>query len=140
MLKYVLAFLFLAIAPSILSSASFAQEFDPLGKTATDIHPTDVIQWTPVQALSDGKGHLLVGLRLETKDQFTIYKNKLEVRGPNGYSIAIKSAPESRKQMDPMGEGETDVYFGGDFELELIGDKPINSGMVSIFVTFLGGR
>lgn len=138
MLKYVLAFLFLAIAPSILSPVSFAQEFDPLGKGATDIHPTDVIQWTPVQALSDGKGHLLVGLRLETKDQFTIYKNKLEFRGPNGYSLSIKSAPESRKQMDPMGEGETDVYFGGDFELELIGDKPINSGTVSIFVTYLG--
>lgn len=108
------------------------------GKAELDIQPTDVIIWSPVQALSDGKGRILVALRLETKNQFTIYKNKLELRGPNGYSLVVKTAPESRKQKDPMGEGETDVYDGGDFEIELAGGKPINSGTLSIFVTFLG--
>ncbi len=130
-----LILLFVALG---FDSTNFAQTFDPNGSGATDIHPKDVIIWNPVQALSDGKGKLLVGIRLETRDQFAIYKNKLELRGPSGYSLRIANAPESRRQQDPMGEGETDVYDGGDFEIELIGDKPINEGTVSLFVTSLG--
>ena len=138
MLKNLVMILFFLLVPALRSTEIFGQELELGGKAALDIHPTDVVLWTPVQALADGKGHLLVALRLATKDQFSIYKNKLEFRGPAGFSMAIKTAPDSRKQQDPMGEGETDVYDGGDFELELIGDKPLNSGTVSIFVTFLG--
>ncbi len=138
MLKPLLAFLFFSSFASFITSEVFGQELALQGKADLDIQPTDVIQWTPVQALSDGTGHLLVALRLGTKDQFTIYKDKLEIRGPAGYAVTMKSAPESRRQKDPMGEGETDVYDGGDFEIELLGGKPINSGTVSVFVTFLG--
>lgn len=138
MLKSLIIALTLFASASSLTKDGFAQTFDPTASGPTDIHPKDVIIWTPVQALSDGKGHLLVALRLETKDQFTIYKNKLELRGPAGYSLAIKSAPETRRQQDPMGEGETDVYDGGEFEIELRGDKPLTSDTVSLFVTSLG--
>ena len=115
-----------------------AQSFDPTSSGGTDIHPQDVIIWTPVQALSDGKGRVLLGLRLETRDQFTIYSDKLEFRGPSAYSLRVKSTPESRRQQDPLGEGETDVYHGGDFEIELVGDQAPPGDTLSIFVTSLG--
>jgi len=137
-LKHLITFLLFFMVSAPHNSEVFAQGLTLEGKPGLDIHPTDVIIWTPVQALSDGKGHLLVALRLETRDQFTIYKDKLEIRGPAGYSVTYKTSPVPRKQQDPMGEGEVDVYYGGDFELELKGDKPINSGTVSLFVTFLG--
>ncbi len=138
MRKNLIQLLILVFVAVSFGTQSFAQTFDPNGSGATDIHPKDVIIWNPVQALSDGKGKLLVGIRLETRDQFAIYKNKLELRGPSGYALRITSAPESRRQEDPMGEGETDVYDGGDFEIELKGDQPINEGTVSLFVTSLG--
>ncbi|RZA20429.1 MAG: DUF255 domain-containing protein [Proteobacteria bacterium] len=134
----------LILALSLILSLAYglpnakAQTFDPSTSGATDIKPADVIIWTPVQALSDGKGRVLVALRLETRDQFTIYKSKLEVRGPSGYTARITSEPKTKRQIDPMGEGETDVFDGGDFEIELKGDAPPQSDTLSIHVTSVG--
>lgn len=138
MLKALLAALLTALLTEFTPIA--AQEFSPdaIGKGNTDIHPTDVIIWNPIQALADDKGHVSVGLRLETRDQFSIYKAKLELRGPAGYSLAIKTEPPARKQEDPMGEGEIEVYDGGDFEVALTGNRPYTEPTISLFVTFLG--
>ncbi len=139
MLKSLFLILMLACLAPFTRLPLYAQEFNPDSKAGGhDIHPTDVILWTPAQALSDSKGRAVVGLRLETRDQFSIYKNKLEFRGPAGYSLGVKNAPPTREQQDPMGEGLTAVYDGGDFEIELQGDRPLEGKTVSIFVTFLG--
>lgn len=126
---------FLAISAPCLS----AQDLDPSGKTRLDIRPNDVIIWEGVQALQDKDGHILVGLRLATKDGFSLYKNKLQVKGPGDFIVAIKSAPEGRMQDDPMSDGEkTEVYDGGDFEIELTGTKKYTESIIPISVTFLG--
>lgn len=138
MLKALFAALLTALLTGFTPIA--AQEFSPdaSGKGDIDIHPTDVIIWNPIQALADDKGRLSVGLRLETRQQFSIYKAKLELRGPNGYALSVKNEPPARRQQDPMGEGEIEVYDGGDFEIELVGQRPYTESTVSIFVTFLG--
>jgi thiol:disulfide interchange protein DsbD len=115
-----------------------AQEFDPTGKTRLDIRPNDVIIWQAVQAIQDRDGHLLVGLRLSTKDSFSIYKTRLEFRPPSGFMVNIKSAPPSRQQEDPMGEGMIEVYDGGDFEIELTGTQRFTESQLNLGVTFLG--
>jgi thiol:disulfide interchange protein DsbD len=115
-----------------------AQEFDPGGKTRLDIRPNDVIIWEGVQAVQDRDGHLLVGLRLRTKDNFTIYKSRLKVEARGGFITAIKTAPTPRLQEDPLGEGEVEVYDGGDFEIELVGTERYTDDMLSIGITFLG--
>jgi thiol:disulfide interchange protein DsbD len=135
--NFVLA-LALTLPFSNLAFKASAQTFDPNSSGATDIKPADVIIWTPVQALSDGKGRVLVALRLETRDQFTIYKNKLELRGPSGFAVSVASAPPTKRQIDPMGEGETDVYDGGDFEIELTGDSAPQGDTLALHVTSVG--
>ncbi len=115
-----------------------AQEFDPDGKTRLDIRPNDVIIWEGVQAVQDRDGHLLVGLRLRTKDNFSIYKSRLKVQARGGFIASIKSAPTPRLQEDPLGEGQVEVYDGGDFEIELIGTEKYTDSMLSVGVTFLG--
>ncbi len=115
-----------------------AQELDPGGKTRLDIRPNDVIIWEAVQAVQDRDGHLLVGLRLSTKDNFAIYKSKLELRAPGDFIVSIKSAPAPRLQEDPMGEGQVEVYDGGDFEIELTGTQKYTESTLPLGVTFLG--
>lgn len=137
MLKLLILSLMLTASSFTFTNPGQAQTFDPGGSEATDINPKDVIIWTPVQAISDGKGTLTLALRLETKDQFTIYKDKLELRGPAGYALSLKTEPATKRQKDPMGEGETDVYEGGDFEIVLKGDQP-TSDTISLFVTAVG--
>lgn len=137
-LKALLAALFAALmtyAPAVA-----AQEFNPNAGNSgnTDINPTDVIIWNGINATADDQGNVNVSLRLETRDNFSIYKSKLELRGPSGYSLAVKTEPIARKQDDPLGEGIVEVYDAGDFELSLKGDKAYTDTTLSIFVTFLG--
>lgn len=115
-----------------------AQDLDPNAKTRLDIRPNDVIIWEAVQAVQDRPGHLLVGLRLRTKDNFAIYKSRLELRAPGDFIVAIKSAPPARLQDDPMGEGQVEVYDGGDFEIELTGTQKYTETTLPLGVTFLG--
>jgi thiol:disulfide interchange protein DsbD len=115
-----------------------AQELELGGKTRLDIRPNDVIIWEGVQAVQDRDGHLLVGLRLSTKDNFAIYKSRLEFRAPGDFIVSIKTAPAPRLQEDPMGEGQVEVYDGGDFEIELTGTQKYTETTLPLSVTFLG--
>ncbi len=123
---------------TLLTPSLRAQGLDPNEKTRLDIRPNDVIIWEGVQAVQDRDGHLSVGLRLTTKDGFSIYKNRLEFRPPAGTSVTVKSAPEPRLQADPMSEGETEVYAGGDFEIEIIGSQKFAETQLALGITFLG--
>jgi thiol:disulfide interchange protein DsbD len=115
-----------------------AQDLGLDTKTRLDIRPNDVIIWEGVQAVQDRDGHLLVGLRLRTKDNFAIYKSRLELRAPGDFIVSIKSAPAPRLQEDPMGEGQVEVYDGGDFEIELTGTQKYTETTLPLGVTFLG--
>jgi thiol:disulfide interchange protein DsbD len=127
----------LTFAASGLAAQDF-QELDPGGKTRLDIRPNDVIIWEGVQAVQDRDGHLLVGLRLRTRDNFSIYKSQLQLRAPGDFIVAIKTTPTPRLQQDPMGEGQVEVYDGGDFEIELTGTQKFTETTLPISITFLG--
>jgi thiol:disulfide interchange protein DsbD len=132
LLLCIIAFL-TSIAPGLV-----AQDLELGGNTRLDIRPNDVIIWEAVQAVQDRDGHLLVGLRLRTKDNFAIYKSRLQIGAPGDFIVAIKTSPEARLQEDPMGEGQVEVYDGGDFEIELTGTQKYTESILPISVTFLG--
>ncbi|MCX6129441.1 MAG: hypothetical protein NTX25_10320, partial [Proteobacteria bacterium] len=112
---------FVVIVFLVTCNNLIAQDLLPLGKTKLDIRPTDVIIWEGVQALQSKDGQFLVGLRLSTKDKFSIYKSRLEFEAPRPYVLSIQTEPPSRMQDDPVDGGQTEVYDGGDFELKLTG-------------------
>lgn len=115
-----------------------AQELLLPGKGQSDIHPSDVIIWSAAQAIAEADGRILVGLRLTTRENFSIYKDKLTIEGPSSHSLRIVSEPPSRRQNDPMGEGEVDVYDGGDFEVELKAAAPYTGSSLKLQIGFLG--
>jgi thiol:disulfide interchange protein DsbD len=116
----------------------YGQSLEIKGPADLDIHPTDVIIWQGVQALSMPDGRLMIGARLTTKDGFSIYQKRLTFEGPSGYGLRLATEPPTRMQDDPMGDGPVAVYDGGDFEIELKGDRPFQGNEVTLRITFLG--
>jgi len=103
-----------------------------------DIQPTDVIIWTAVQANVEANGHVNVGLRLQTKNQFTIYKDKLKFAGPPGFAMIRGEFPESILQDDPLSDGQAEVYRGGNFIISFDGLEPYAGDSFPVSITFLG--
>ena len=77
----------------------------------------DVIIWSGAGANIKADGSIEVGLRLETKQNFSIYAEKLKIKGPQGTELVASQMPETRRQQDPMSDEQVDVYWGGDFLL-----------------------
>lgn len=96
--------------------ASSALGFEPDSQVEDlDIHPTDVIIWELVQAQRLSDGSIELGLRLSTRDNFGIYKDKLSFQGPTGFEARVLEAPESQARPDPLSDGLADLYEFGDF-------------------------
>ncbi len=103
-----------------------------------DLKPTDVIIWSGAEANINKDGTIDVGLRLETKQNFTIYATKLTIAGPQGTSLIDAEYPEVRTQKDPMSDAMVDVYWGGDFLLKFSSLDPYNRDTFPITIKFLG--
>ena len=130
-------FLIVMMIP-LLSGLSYAQ-FDGSGAGPDlDIQPTDVIIWSAVQAEVTADNTIEVGLRLQTKQNFTIYSDKLSFKGPAGTELIAVAAPETRRQEDPLGKGPVDVYWAGDFVVKFSSLDPYLQDSFPITVRFLG--
>lgn len=102
-----------------------------------DLHPTDVIIWQPVSG--DQAGLLVtIGVRLQTKQNFTIYKKNIQFKGPPGFELINLEAPPPMVIEDPMGEGQTEVYGGGDFLVSFRSLSPLDANPFELAITFLG--
>ena len=116
--------------------------FDDLGKSGDvdlDLHPTDVIHWTGIQAVVNANDTVSVGLRLTTSRNFSIYKEKLQFIPPDGWQLESIQGPESFSQVDPLNEPATvEVYRAGDFELIFSGLEPLTTSTFNFGVKFLG--
>ncbi len=127
---------------TLLSGFAFRSNAQDLGdvgqKKILDIRPADVIRWEAVQALSHKDGTVVVGLRLSTEQQFSIYKKRLVIEGPAGFIARVITEAPARLQEDPMGEGQVEVYDGGDFEVEFKGDAAPIEKTFKLHITSLG--
>ena len=117
---------------------SIAQFGEGPGAPDLDIKPTDVIIWSPVQADVRSDSVIEVGLRLQTRQNFTIYSEKLSFEGPEGTKIISIEPPETRTQEDPLGSGAVEVYWAGDFLIKFSSLDPYVAESFPIKVRFLG--
>lgn len=119
----------LALAPA----AASAQDGE------LDINPPDVIIWQPVGATVLGQGEIEVVMDLATKGGFTIYKEKLEAKGPAGFSLADLSGPAAISRLDPITQNQTEVYDGGRFTFRFAGLEVAKGQQhFPVALTFLG--
>ena len=102
-----------------------------------DIKPTDVIIWQEVGAEAEG-AKVTVGLRLTTKQNFSLYVDKVKFTPPAGFELSSLKAPATSKIVDPIGGEEVSVYTAGDFILTFEGLEPFKEDFFHLDITFLG--
>lgn len=137
-LKKLSLFLFCLSLGGTALHAQFGDEPGSQKPEKLDLHPTDVIIWEPVGATREADGGISVGMRLQTKQNFSIYKKNAKFTGPAGFELQSIEAPPTKKIEDPLGEGQVEVYDGGDFILKFMGLEAFQGNKFPMSITFLG--
>ncbi len=127
--------LFLTLA---VNQIGFSQSFGDSAPLDSDFKPKDVIIWTGLEATQDTTNTYTVGLRLETKNGFSIYKSKLKIEGPTGFKITGGQYPQSKKQKDPLSGKMVEVYYAGDTILKMESLAAFEGSTLPIKITSLG--
>ena len=136
---WVFLLVFSISTPSVMAQFNPDKEEGSSGPVEDlDLQPTDVIIWTAIQASRTDKHTVEVGLRLQTKQNFSIYKKRLKFSGPTGFTISKIVAPDARTQKDPLSDEMTEVYWGGEFLLTFEGLESYQGTNFPVAVTFLG--
>jgi thiol:disulfide interchange protein DsbD len=112
----------------------------PFGGTPldTDINPQDVIIWTGSDAREEVDGSVTVGMRLTTKNDFTIYSSKLQIIPPSGWLLTKRENPPTTQIVDPIEGKMVDVYTNGDFILVFKGPDRWTQDSFNLSVKYVG--
>ena len=127
----------LIIFSFLTSFYSVSQEMD-LGPIALDIQPQEVIKFSADTALIYSDGKIEVGVRLQTEQDFTIYKENLKIETPLGYPLIKSTFPDAFEQYDPISRKDVEVYKGGEFILFFEGPKTLDQKIFPLHITFVG--
>ncbi len=103
-----------------------------------NIQPSEVILWSGDRATVSKDGAIKVQLKLETRLDFSIYKDKLEFLPPPGINLLKVNAPPHFVRKDPVSGKDVEVYDDGIFELELVAFDRIQTPEILFGVTSLG--
>ena len=103
-----------------------------------NIQPKEVILWSGDRATVTKDGTIKVLLTLETRSDFSIYKDKLEFLPPAGVNLLKVHAPAHSIKKDPISGKNVEVYDGGTFELELMALDRIQTPDILFGVRSLG--
>ena len=103
-----------------------------------DLKPTDVIIWNVSTGVQYSDGYISVPLQLKTKQNFSIYTDKLNFLPPAGTKIHSVNFPNSSTLLDPVTKKMVDVYSGGYFEIILKLEKKAVKNEIHIAISYLG--
>ena len=103
-----------------------------------DLKPTDVIIWDVSTGVQYSDGYISVPLQLKTKQNFSIYTDKLNFLPPAGTKIHSVNFPNSSTLLDPVTKKMVDVYSGGYFEIILKLEKKAVKNKIDIAISYLG--
>ena len=103
-----------------------------------DLKPTDVIIWDVSTGVQYSDGYISVPLQLKTKQNFSIYTDKLNFLPPAGTKIHSVNFPNSSTLLDPVTKKMVDVYSGGYFEIILKLEKKAVKNEIDIAISYLG--
>ena len=116
--------LFLLAAGAPKAAGQFGDSLEELREGLdTDVKPPDVVIWHSAGASEQEDTSVVVGVQLQTKSDFTIYKKNLNIEGPPGYVLVNTIEPPTKRIIDPIDNKEVDVYYGGAFEFTFKGER-----------------
>lgn len=120
-----------------MGQSGFNPDKDSNPTALRDIHPPDVIQWQPVGGASRFQdGTIEVGLRMTTKQDFSLYTDKVKFKVP--YILDKVVSPSATQQIDPISEKPVSVYTGGEFFLYFRPPTEVDLEKVTVGITYLG--
>ncbi len=124
---------------AVLPLSGTAQNFNPdRDPGQLDINPRDVIIWEASHAEVIEPGTIEILLRLNTRQDFTLYQEKMSFATLPGFYINIKSTPKATPIIDPMSGETKSVYAGGEFILSINGPKDFNEEFFPLSITYIG--
>lgn len=109
-----------------------------LGPGETDIRPTDVIHWQMAGANAYPDGSVLVSLRLDTEQEFTLYTDKVHFESTSGYLLSNVQGPKTADLKDPITGEIVKVYQGGEFFLLFTGPHTYEKKSFPLSINYLG--
>ena len=118
MYKLLLILGFMWAAPLTMGQGSSV--FTPFSTgEGLNIRPQDVIVWQGAGATRYSNGYLVLSLRLQTFQGFSVYTHNLKFETPAGLPVEVLRAPPPEEVPDPLSDTgkKTGVYTAGDFEL-----------------------
>lgn len=133
-----LALLLISILTSNANTLRIYPTELPQVETQTDIHPADVIHWKMDHATSYPDGTVMVGLRLETKQDFSLYTDKVTFTSSSGYFLSQIIPPKKYDHMDPVTNKTVQVYKGGEFFLLFSGLNQYQKKTFPLSIKYLG--
>lgn len=125
---------------TFLATKAFGQDFSSNPDNFDgnlDLKPTDVIIWQGVAASINGN-NIEVDLRLTTKQNFTLYVDKVTFAGPGGTKLLQVQGPPTQEIIDPVLGGKVAVWGSGEFVLNFSTIAPYAQAEFPISITFLG--
>ena len=84
---------------------------------AQSINPADVINWQAMGAKTNAEGSISVFLRLTTKENFSLYREKVTFKYPLVFTMSKKSEAPLTSIVDPLSGEIVETYTSGEFEL-----------------------
>ena len=137
---------FILVSKNIFPSASSEAIPDWIKETVKqelapenlDLHPTDVIFWKIEEALIYKDKTASLSLRLQTKQNFSLYKSELNFKTASGIPLSLVKAPKTYKLKDPISEKIVEVYQEGTFTFVLAKLSLTEQEKLQIKVRYLG--
>lgn len=130
---------------SIVPGSVFAQaqgDFDQFlagqGALDTDIRPDDVVKWSGLSAKAYSDGVVAVELLLTTKDEFTLYQDKVSIFSDStGFIVEGMVPPKTKEIIDPITQDTVEVYFGGPFQVYLRGPDAFENSVFPLKIRYI---
>lgn len=129
--------MFVASLLFCFSSLGFAQD-NIKSNEGLDIKPTDVIQWQPSEASLYNENKIVISIRLTTREEFAVYKERLSFENEAGFFIENMTVPLSRMVDDPILGKKVEIFEKGDFTLTLSSPNPLSTTIFPFSITFVG--
>ena len=129
----------LAIPVSAFAQSNSALDLNLDSQSSeTDIRPTDVIHWQMAGANAYPDGSVLVSIRLDTEQDFTLYTDKVDFESSSGYLLSNIQGPKTSDLKDPISGKVVKVYTGGEFFLLFTGPQAYDKKSFPLSIRYLG--
>ena len=119
-----------------ISNSSFLLSKKRLKKNL-DFLPSDVVSWHLISAKSYEDSSVLIRVKLETKNGFGLYADKIEIFQQNTWFFSKLTPPPTEQKKDPLSGEIIKVYNNGEFIILFKGSSPFQGDYFNFSIKYV---